>query len=215
MRLVIIAALAASSSLLGACGTARDIEQSSSASSGCTSCHGLPPATGAHVAHLEAGTFALPLACSSCHLVPTSLNHLDGRIGVDLGALASQGVTDPGYAGGTCATYCHGSTAQLGDTRSPAWTSTAGVACGSCHGLQPTSGLHELHRNPPSPFAPVACESCHPGYSTAPATVNLATHLNGSFEASPVTTTATFSSWPSGPGLGACTACHGAAIPGL
>jgi len=173
------------------------------------------PKVGAHQRHLVAGTYSAPLACGSCHAVPAqtfpgSLDHLDGTAAVQFSAAALQGVANPGYAGagGSCAVYCHGSTSLLfgGTNKTPAWTSSGGVVCGSCHTLSPTSGQHVLHLVDCS----IPCASCHPGYSI-PDLVNTATHVNGVFDASPIVTTATFSSWPSG--AATCSGCHGADIP--
>jgi predicted CxxxxCH...CXXCH cytochrome family protein len=166
------------------------------------------PKVGAHQKHLVAGTYSAPLACGSCHAVPAqtfpeSLEHLDGSAVVQFSAMAQQGVTSPGYTGGSCAVYCHGSTSLLsgGTNKTPAWTSTGGVVCGSCHTLSPTSGYHEYHLT-----RGVPCASCHPGYAIAPdpEQVNTTTHVNGTFEASPINAGgATFSSWPS-----SCSDCH-------
>jgi predicted CxxxxCH...CXXCH cytochrome family protein len=171
------------------------------------------PKVGAHQAHLTAGTFSSPIACGSCHTVPPttfaggSLNHVGGTADVEFATTLRQGVTSPGYAGagGTCAVVCHGTTAALGNNTSPAWTSAGGVACGDCHTTTPTSGQHTFHLV--TITCGVTCASCHPGYAL-PATVNLANHANGVFEAAPITTTATFSSWPA-----SCTACHAAGVP--
>jgi len=206
MRLVRSAILVfAAISMLNACGSAREVAQSSTAE-GCAHCHGLPPAQGAHEAHLVAGTYSAPLACESCHIVPEALDHMDGRIVVEFSALARQGVANPGYAGsgGTCSVYCHGSTPALGNNASPAWTSTGGLACGGCHDTQQNtsqaSGYHRFHVEGQL----VPCASCHPGYAVgASPHVNLSTHLNGAFDASPINTTATFTSWPTD-----CSACH-------
>jgi predicted CxxxxCH...CXXCH cytochrome family protein len=171
------------------------------------------PKVGAHQAHLVAGTFSNPLACGSCHGVPpqtfpASLTHVDGTADVEFSTTARQGVTSPGYARatGTCAVYCHGSTAALGNNTSPAWTTT-GIACGACHTTTPTSGFHNLHIVTQG----VACASCHPGASVSPPSVDVATHVNGTFEAvitanpaaTPPTTNGSFSSWPA-----SCTPCH-------
>lgn len=209
MRLVPLAALVfAVTSMLSACGVARELEQSSTAE-GCTRCHGLPPAQGAHEAHLAGGAFSNGVACGSCHVVPTSAAHSNGQVDIQFSALAQQDVANPGYAGngGTCAVYCHGSTPVLGNRTSPAWTSTAGIACGACHSLTPTSGFHDFHLNRATP---VACTKCHSGYSAT--SVVKATHVDGASEASiePTATTsaATFSSWPV-----SCTTCHTGGIP--
>lgn len=207
MRFVRSAALALAAIVtLDACSAAHELEQSAQTSD-CARCHGLPPALGAHLVHSVAGTYSRPLACESCHAVPDAFDHANGRLDLELGALAVQGVQDPGYAGagGTCAVYCHGSTAELGKTSSPPWTSTDPLACGACHSLAPTSGWHAGHLS-----RGVRCDACHPGFSIDPPRVNFATHVNGTLESSPTTTTATFSAWPS-----ACITCHGTWIQPL
>jgi predicted CxxxxCH...CXXCH cytochrome family protein len=181
------------------------------------------PSVGAHQAHLTAGRFSAPIACEACHSVPPqtfpgSLAHVNGTPDVEFSTTARRGVASPGYAGagGTCAVYCHGSIAALGNRTSPAWTSEGEVACGVCHSLSPTSGGdfgHGFHlgRN-------VACEKCHVGYPLGE--VVTATHVNGTFEATiaagPFTRSATVGpsttpTWPAG----SCTAvCH-TSIPPL
>lgn len=174
------------------------------------------PKVGAHRKHLVGGTYSAPLACGSCHAVPAqtfpeSLDHLDGTAAVQFSAIALQGVANPGYAGagGSCAVYCHGSTSLLtgGTNKTPSWTSSGGVVCGSCHTLSPTSGQHVLHLVD----CRIPCSSCHPGYSVNDRMVNTATHVNGVPEASPIITSTKFTSWPSG--AATCSACHGADIP--
>jgi predicted CxxxxCH...CXXCH cytochrome family protein len=171
---------------------------------------------GAHQAHLTAGTFSNPFSCDSCHTVPPftfaggSLDHVNGVPDVEFSTTAVQGVTSPRYsrANGTCAVYCHGSTAALGNSTSPVWTST-GIACGDCHPTAPTTGFHALHITQPPGGQGVQCVTCHPGYSET--TVDPATHVNGTFEAvitanpaaTPPTTNGTFAAWPA-----SCTPCH-------
>jgi predicted CxxxxCH...CXXCH cytochrome family protein len=181
MRSVRSAALLLAAASTLACGDAREVDRSA-LSGDCTSCHAFPPASGAHAAHVVAGTYSSAIACGACHEAPTaaSRNHPDGRVEVRFGAMAVQDVPSPGYAGngGTCAVYCHGSTPLLGGTTSPPWTSTAGVACGDCHAVAPTSGLHQFHRN----RGVATCGDCHgPAYS-APY-VDLAVHVNGAADA--------------------------------
>jgi hypothetical protein len=132
---------------------------------------------------------------------------MDGRAEVQFSDLARQDVENPDYAGagGSCTVYCHGSTSALGNHTSPAWTSTEPLTCGACHPAAPTSGWHTGHRN-----RGVRCDQCHPGYSTDSPAVNLATHVDGELEASPATTSATFSTWPSD-----CVTCHGTFIQPL
>jgi predicted CxxxxCH...CXXCH cytochrome family protein len=141
------------------------------------------PKVGAHAAHLGGGAFSNPLPCSSCHAVPSqtfpaSLDHLDGSASVQFSALARQGVTSPAYGGGTCAVYCHGKTAALGNRQSPAWTSTAALTCNTCHPSAPTSGRHSSHA-----ADGVACSGCHPGYRTGTSPlVDLTKHVNGTID---------------------------------
>jgi len=181
----------------------------------CTSCHGsgsqsasptsplyaAPPldplgnsattaiGVGAHQSHVNAGALSGAVACTECHVVPTDLNgHPTGTVNVTWGTLATTGgavpAWDPGTA--TCSnTYCHGATLNAGGTNQvPAWTTVDGTqaACGTCHGLPP----------PPSSGHPVStnCGTCHPGYTQA--SVNVATHIDGTVEVH-VT----------------CTSCHG------
>jgi predicted CxxxxCH...CXXCH cytochrome family protein len=146
----------------------------------CTFCHGTPNDSG-HQAHLVAGTYSSALGCSSCHSLPPqtapeSLAHVDGSVDVEFSTTARKGVTSPGYAGagGNCTVYCHGSTALLGNKKSPAWTSTAPLTCSTCHSATPSSGEHLSHRNDG-----YQCFDCHPGYDNSPPMVDLAKHVNG------------------------------------
>ena len=121
----------------------------------CTSCHGAPPATGAHVKHNTA------YACSTCHgggYTATTVNAATHRNGV------RETVASIGWNAGTqsCANACHGSTP---------WSPTATFSCTSCHGNPPATGGHAKHNTR------FACSSCHgAGYSAS--TVG-ATHRNG------------------------------------
>jgi predicted CxxxxCH...CXXCH cytochrome family protein len=146
----------------------------------CGFCHAASPTSGAHQAHLVAGTFANALPCASCHVVPApvlpgSLDHVDGGVDVEFSTTARKNVTSPSYAGGTCAVYCHGKTAALGNRQSPAWTSTAPLTCGSCHSAAPTSGDHDTHQGE------AGCGDCHLGYGST--TVDRAKHVNGRVDA--------------------------------
>jgi predicted CxxxxCH...CXXCH cytochrome family protein len=126
----------------------------------CTACHGQPPATGAHLAHLYPSRFTTgPVACSACHTVPQKVGS-DGHLHAAPGRLAFSGtatanvVTSPFPAwdasAGTCRNvYCHGggdkavrdSTPLL--HRHPLWAGGAAEAeCGSCHGLPPNDPAH-------------------------------------------------------------------------
>jgi predicted CxxxxCH...CXXCH cytochrome family protein len=177
----------------------------------CTSCHGTstraatalnpqlpasPPvgtkgetltttrAVGAHQAHLvNTRLRSAAIACSECHVVPTSTSHSSGVVNLAWGTLTRTGGVVPTWTGTTCTNYCHGATLFGGTATAPTWTGTATqAACTSCHGAPP-----------PAPHSTsTACASCHgTGYSTT--TVNAATHMNGTVDVIAMT----------------CTSCHG------
>lgn len=107
----------------------------------CDTCHGDPPTTAAHPAHLAR------FSCSDCHVVPaTWVDHkpIAGHARVAFSAFAGAA---PAWdsATGTCSNvYCHG------DAR-PIWTGgPAQAACGTCH------------RTPPPSHVQTECASCHP-----------------------------------------------------
>ena len=184
----------------------------------CTGCHGgtanqtgAPPrptwgnadplAVGAHTSHLAAThALALPFDCTACHVKPTSVfspNHIEGAVtvtgytGADPALAAA--VTDPGWsrATGSCAaSYCHGATLQGGANRTPGWTVVNGsqVACGTCHGIPPSTGWHPDHVAGGNWWANANCSNCHAGIATGSAyqppvtngaIVGPAQHVNG------------------------------------
>jgi predicted CxxxxCH...CXXCH cytochrome family protein len=113
----------------------------------CGACHGdgdSPwPATAAHPSH-ESPSISEPVACASCHVVPTSIlapGHFDGAVTVQLSGLAAARGATPTWDGQTCGQVaCHG--ANLADTPAvvPVWSDTSGAAakCGACHGIPPS-----------------------------------------------------------------------------
>jgi predicted CxxxxCH...CXXCH cytochrome family protein len=112
----------------------------------CGACHGTGsspwPSDGAHPDH-EQPTIAEPVACASCHPVPTTLlspGHLDGIVEVAFTGLALSRGASPAWNGTSCSQVaCHG--AVLADTpAAPVWNddSGAGLACTSCHGFPPS-----------------------------------------------------------------------------
>jgi predicted CxxxxCH...CXXCH cytochrome family protein len=131
-------------------------------------------AVGAHIAHLNKGTFSAPIACNECHVVPIvtapSGTHRNGTDDVVFGALAKTGGAVPVWNGTTCASsYCHGKFTG-GAAATPNWTASGTLACNACHGLPPATPAHS---NPA-----LACSTCHgPGYSTT--TVDKTLHING------------------------------------
>ena len=218
-------------------------------STSCAACHGdpnraLPPGTsadvmaappvdrtgssdtrrvgvGAHQAHLlpGAGAISEPVACTECHVVPTTLVHVGpgpttpatldwGRLATANGATAS---FDPPSV--TCTNYCHGQTLPAGGTLvRPVWTKVDGTqaACGTCHASPPADASHHFHAAPTE--LGLACSQCHPpGYAidaVGPEAVPL--HVNGVKNVN----TFTLPDWnPSSPGpngwVGTSVGCHG------
>ncbi|MEP7051298.1 MAG: CxxxxCH/CxxCH domain-containing protein [Pseudomonadota bacterium] len=175
----------------------------------CTSCHGsddnpAPPldtlgnqqfsavGVGAHRAHLSGGQFSRPLACSECHVVPTSDNESDHIQGmparVVLSGVAATDHRTPSWdrAALTCAgSWCHGP--GSGATReSPVWTANQDLTCTSCHGAPPPAPHPQLSN----------CSHCH-GAVVGPddhTIVDRTRHVDGVVDVS-------FSS--------SCTSCHG------
>lgn len=131
----------------------------------CDACHGAPPESGAHAAHLGA-TLATPVACETCHKVPvkvTDEGHLDdGTPGVEVRLNPDVAGPQAAFARGKCSNVtCHG-----GDT--PAWNGEA--PCGSCHGV------------PPVGHPAGECARCHPNALPDGMPVDPAEHMNGSID---------------------------------
>jgi predicted CxxxxCH...CXXCH cytochrome family protein len=155
---------------------------------------------GAHQAHVNNGSGALstPTACAECHVVPTSIPHANGTVNVTFGTKATTGGVTPTWNGTSCATtYCHGATLAGGTNKSPSWTGgSSQAACGTCHGVPPSSGKHGDHSGR-------VCSDCHGGtYTSSSADPSL--HVNGTVNVGNKVT-----SW--NPTTGACVGCHGAA----
>lgn len=112
----------------------------------CGACHGSGsspwPTSPVHAAH-QNPTITVPIACASCHVVPTTIldpAHLDGTVHVTFSGLATARGALPVWDGTTCADVaCHG--ADLSDPAAvPAWNDTSGAQakCGACHGIPPS-----------------------------------------------------------------------------
>ncbi|MEO8878545.1 MAG: CxxxxCH/CxxCH domain-containing protein [Polyangiaceae bacterium] len=112
----------------------------------CGACHGSGsdpwPTTAAHPHH-ENPSLTAPLACSSCHTVPSAViaaGHLNGVVDVRFSGLATARGAQPVWNGVTCsAVACHG--ANLADVpKIPVWNdpTPAAAACGACHGIPPS-----------------------------------------------------------------------------
>ncbi|MBM4397831.1 MAG: CxxxxCH/CxxCH domain-containing protein, partial [Deltaproteobacteria bacterium] len=174
----------------GGCGGARGPGSGTTSNEPCAECHGsatssAPPVdllgftdparrgVGAHAAHLTASAMAAPVACGTCHEVPTAVmapGHMDAAMPAEVRfsgiAVAPGGpvpVADqPGADSGDAYTlarvscrnvYCHGATLTGGKATTPFWNppDVAQSACGACHGDPPP---------PPHP-AKAACSECH------------------------------------------------------
>ncbi len=117
-------------------------------SGGCGACHGAGgddawPRGDAHDGHRDP-TIALPVACGSCHRVPSSLDapgHLNGVVEVELSGLAMARGTEPTFEAvdTSCFVACHGAGIEGGAVPSPRWAQPEAVAdrCDACHGLPP------------------------------------------------------------------------------
>lgn len=122
------------------------------------------PGVGAHQIHLAGSSFARPVACNECHVVPTSLTspgHVDHPLPAILtfSGVATAFGAQPTIANLTCKnTFCHNprlfSHQDSGGTlNAPVWTKVDGTQdkCGTCHGLPPP---------PPHPTN-ANCSTCH------------------------------------------------------
>jgi predicted CxxxxCH...CXXCH cytochrome family protein len=111
----------------------------------CGACHGSGdsawPITNAHPSH-QSPTSASPIACATCHAVPTNIHdpgHLDGIVRVAFSGHALDRASLPTWDGRACnAVACHGN-GLIDGPASPQWTNTSGTerACNACHGLPP------------------------------------------------------------------------------
>ena len=171
---------------------------------GCSDCHGQPPATGSHVAHATTSLRAVALDCDSCHGTKPasgSITHADGVKAIGWSALATAnattatpGVTPAGFTTPvSCSNYCHapGDAAVYGGLKRPITWDSGTVACDACHGAPPPVTTTAGVDHPQNPF----CYSCHgAGYDLGGLTVGaLGTHLDTTLQK---------------PANG-CTACHG------
>jgi predicted CxxxxCH...CXXCH cytochrome family protein len=189
-------------SALCGCGDARPTANASQ--TGCATCHGFPPESGAHLAHVQGGAFGKQLACLQCHKDVHQVDEPDHILRAngtpvpppaevrfdDPGSLAARtepGATraaEPGYdrATATCSNiYCHGSGGALkGATPAVAaaipWNAKGVAGCGSCHGIPPADGVHA------SITSSLQCVRCHTGTIDAQGNVSSASHINGTVD---------------------------------
>ncbi|MGH7327536.1 MAG: CxxxxCH/CxxCH domain c-type cytochrome, partial [Polyangiaceae bacterium] len=121
----------------------------------CGACHGSGsspwPMDAAHQAHANP-TLSEPVACESCHVVPSSVTspgHLGAPVQIVFSGHALDRGAEPTWDGTTCASVaCHG--AKLADPpAAPKWSDTNGAsaACGACHGIPPRNHTTSLDCN--------------------------------------------------------------------
>ncbi len=198
------------------CNQCHSLQVAADGTATCTSCHGsaqsaAPPrdvsgntspsarGVGAHQAHLLGKTFiSAPIACSTCHQVPASVDspgHIDHprAATVTFSGLALADGATPNWNGASCsATYCHGGGANLAsDTafklRTPVWTlGTSQAFCGSCHGIPPSTPAHagvvfpdcaRCHANTVSPTGTILI--------SGPPDARTSVHINGVIDVTP------------------------------
>jgi hypothetical protein len=153
----------------------------------CDECHGIPPATGAHAAHVGPSApqppFPIdprPLGCGNCHPADQR-KHGDGKDEVELnpsvvlpgGTLTVGSRATGSGTGTTCLTACHFPLGAPTPASQVAWSSTGPLPCNSCHtriapgGLTPTPRAGPSLHDPVFPEArpasgePTSCYSCH------------------------------------------------------
>jgi predicted CxxxxCH...CXXCH cytochrome family protein len=156
----------------------------------CAACHGADgdpwPRTNAHPAH-ESPAVTAPVACASCHPVPSAVldpGHLDGHAQVAFAGRAVDRGARPAWDGATCVSVaCHGAGLVDPPAIVPAWTdsSHAASACGACHGIPPSQ------HTPSTSCDRSICHGSeidrHADGSLSIATSGRALHIDGTIEA--------------------------------
>ena len=211
VRVVALAALAATGCNLGTFDGGDGGPPSAQSTTCAATCHGsggiaapprdtsgqtatTAPGVGAHRAHLGTSTWHKSLECAACHTVPTEIGaagHIDSALPAELVFLGENSTYDG--AAGTCTSYCHGAALSGGVATQPVWTQVTGTqpACDSCHGAPPAT----TRGGQPHPSNP-DCGQCHasmnPGDPTHIAYPEL--HIDGIVQVNQAT---------------ACDSCHG------
>jgi predicted CxxxxCH...CXXCH cytochrome family protein len=178
----------------------------------CNSCHGsadnnAPPvdasgqsattrvSVGAHQAHLKGtSNLAVALVCTDCHTVPAALDsvgHIDSAQPAELtfGATSKLKGASPSWNHATAkcsGTYCHGATMPVGGAtnRTPTWSvvDNSQDACGTCHGVSPTTGQHPSVQGDHAGFRCTVCHGTTTTNSNVPAISDKTRHINGTVE---------------------------------
>jgi predicted CxxxxCH...CXXCH cytochrome family protein len=170
-----------------------------SATGGCTTCHGsstssAPPkdllgntaatvrGVGAHAAHLAPSTWHRAMPCTSCHIVPITLDAPTHRDGDNVAEVKFDRLNPTGtYATGTATCtnlYCHSN--GRGNTGTASWVTPGALVCTSCHKLDGTnmSGQHRTHLQ-----ENLTCSQCHGTVVDANRNIiNANLHVNGLHE---------------------------------
>jgi predicted CxxxxCH...CXXCH cytochrome family protein len=184
-----VSALVGLTVALAACGEARQLAAGAEVAQ-CARCHGGEgsstgaPSEGAHATHVQA--LSGSLACEHCHPDPRggSTAHMNGRVEVAFGALATHGDALASRFDretlGCSAVYCHGAFDGGNESNAPAWMSVGQGQgdCGTCHGLPPAA----THAAVPPDLS--GCASCHPSTVSAQGVLLAGgEHLNGRVDA--------------------------------
>ena len=151
-------------------------------------------AAGAHQAHVAPNEFRSPVACSECHVVPTTAIHtLNHSLDLPFGPLSkSQGAVPTWDAATlTCGSnYCHGNFkygSVEGKKASLTWGGSL-TGCTTCHDMPPTG--HAFGGT----SSAASCAGCHSDTVRSDGTIDIAKgrHINGQKDAAG----------------GACDSCH-------
>ena len=144
---------------------------------------------GAHETHLSGGNFSKKVECTECHTVPARYDdegHIDDTPNAEVifGEFTAQFEgrlgASPVKQDLTCANvYCHGAFPAGNHSNAPIWNITDGsqAACGSCHGIPPTT-ITRNNITHPNIFD---CAFCHASV-IAPGTftiIDKSKHING------------------------------------
>jgi predicted CxxxxCH...CXXCH cytochrome family protein len=201
----------------------------------CATCHGNAgdqsgaPSSGAHAAHVRAGTTWKAVDCDACHVKPVDVNspgHLDGQVTITWGALATLGGLAPRYDPGTHAcsgTYCHGGFPGGNASWSPVWTEVGmgQASCGTCHG-DPSATPSALPANHPllaTGSTNATCNACHAGTVEPDGTIDAGggKHVDGAVDFDPAaihpagwldTGSPSFHGGAAHSSIGPCLGCH-------
>jgi hypothetical protein len=192
------------------------------ATGGCTTCHGsgtsaAPPkdlagntattiaTVGAHAAHLATSNWHHAVVCTSCHVVPQTVDAPGHRDGDNIAEVVFDTLNPAGVytkTTATCSTmYCHGN--GRGNTGTKVFTAAGPLPCTGCHTTNGSgmSGQHSRHINGEN----MKCSGCHATVVNAAMTIIAADlHVNGVHEVK-----MTNGTW--NPGTRQCsnTGCHG------